>query len=47
VEPLPVVEAERIRARLTAAEGSIAESRKRFEQCESDTRSLSLRFGKR
>lgn len=46
-EPLPVAEAERIRARLTAAEGSIAESRKRFEQCESDTRSLSLRFGKR
>lgn len=46
-EPLPVEEAERIRARLTAAEGSISESRKRFEQCESDTRSLSLRFGKR
>jgi hypothetical protein len=46
-EPLPAVEAESIRARLQAAEGAIADSRKRFERCEEDARGLALRFGER
>jgi hypothetical protein len=46
-EPLPAAEAESIRTRLEAAEGAIADSRKRFERCEEDARGLALRFGER
>ena len=46
-EPLPAIEAEAIKKRIAAAESAVAESRKLFEQCEDETRSLALRFGER
>lgn len=46
-EPLPSEEIARIRAEIQTAEGSLSDARKRFERCETQARSLDLRFGDR
>ncbi len=46
-EPLPPDEIARIRTEIQSAEGSLSDARKRFEHCETQARSLDLRFGER
>jgi hypothetical protein len=46
-EPLGQDEIGRIRTEIQVAEGSLADARKRFEHCETQARSLDLRFGER
>ena len=46
-EPLAPAETVRIKAEITKAEQSLVDARARFERCETQARSLSLRFGKR
>lgn len=45
--PLPVTETARIRGEITKAEQSLTDARARFERCEEQARTLSLRFGAR
>ena len=45
--PLPVEETARIRGEITKAEQSLTDARARFERCEQQARTLSLRFGAR
>ncbi|HEX5659032.1 MAG TPA: hypothetical protein VFX59_17680 [Polyangiales bacterium] len=46
-EPLPPDQIARIRSEIQVAEGSLSDARKRFEHCETQARSLDLRFGER
>jgi DNA polymerase III delta prime subunit len=43
--PLQVTDTARIRAEIDRAEGSLTDARGRFEKCEAQARTLSLRFG--
>ncbi len=45
--PLDGVESAKVRTSIEQAEGALSAARSRFEPCESQTRSLSLRFGVR
>jgi hypothetical protein len=46
-EALPQDQIARIRSEIQVAEGSLSDARKRFEHCETQARSLDLRFGER
>jgi predicted S18 family serine protease len=46
-EPLSQGEITRIRTEIQAAQASLTDSRKSFERCEAQARSLDLRFGER
>lgn len=46
-QALPPEQIGRIREQIQAAEVSLSDARKRFEHCEAQARSLSLRFGER
>jgi hypothetical protein len=46
-EPLPPEQIARIRNEIQVAEVSLTDARKRFEHCETQARSLDLRFGER
>jgi hypothetical protein len=46
-EPLPADQILRIRGEIDAAQRSLVDARRRFEHCETQARSLDLRFGDR